>query len=200
MEEVYPDGYPIVIDWLDTDEKVKEVEDKFLQILIELKLQNNYQDLLFLCLNEIQGIEAILYELNFQYAQRKRTKELAGLLLGFVENPKNEYNGLLLKTFKSTHRLTDQVLIEWVGRLIREAIERGDMSIGDFQFDIRDAFFDKTNNGFALNKIKIFAESQKTVHSSTKDINSRLADFCLRLYPYLINETHINPDKNSKVF
>src|ERR1041385_6007292 len=83
LEQQYPDGYPIVIDWYDSEEKVKAIVDEFKAIVNRHGLIEHHDNLLFLCLGKVQAIDAIQYELDFQYAQKKRTKELAGLLLTF---------------------------------------------------------------------------------------------------------------------
>jgi hypothetical protein len=196
LKQQYSDGYPIVIDWYYTEEAVKAIDDGFKAIVTKYGLMEHYDNLLFLCLGKIQEIEAIQYELNFQYAQKKRTKELAGLLLAFVESPLHQYNGILLKTLKDTAKVSDKKLIQWIGNLIENAVKEGKLPLADFEYSIMEAFFEDSVDGKQLNPLKLKTEASKTIHSPKKQEKVLYADFCFYLYQYLINETVIkaNPE------
>jgi len=186
LEQQYPDGYPIVIDWYDTDEAVATVANEFEAIVNRYRLIEHHDNLLFLCLGKVQEIEAIQYELDFQYAQKKRTKELAGLLLAFTESPLNQYNAILLKTdVKDTAKVFDKRLIQWIGDLITNAVKGGNFPLSDFEYRIMDSFFDLNENKKVLSKEKLKAEASKTVHSPQKQERTLYADFCLYLYMYV---------------
>ncbi|HTD99682.1 MAG TPA: hypothetical protein VK668_10355 [Mucilaginibacter sp.] len=197
MQQYYADGYPIVIDWYYTEDSVKAIDDGFKAIVNKYALIDHYDNLLFLSLGKIQEIEAILYELNFQYAQKKRTKELAELLLAFGESSLNQYHGILLKTLTKTAKITDKKIIHWIGTLISEGVKKGNLPLTDFEYSIMDAFYVDSENGKDLSIEKLKMEASKTVHAPKKQERSLYADFCFYLYNYLIKETEIKP--NSEV-
>lgn len=191
------DGYAIVIDWYDTDEKVAEIENAFKAILKKYGLIAHFDNLLFLLLGKTQEIEAIQYELNFQYNQKKRTKELAAFLLTYVNSDKKQLNGLALKTFTGTGKVSDTNLIQWMCDSIIKSLINGDVLVSDYEYNIRELVFDRTNTGLKLSIEKLQVQANKTVSSPYRNIRSLHAGFCFYLYQYLISETDIKPDPNA---
>lgn len=197
MEQYHIDGYDIVLDQIYTDEAVAEIENGFKLILNGYGLEDHYDNLFFLLLCKIQEHEAILDELYFQYTQKKRTKELASLLLTFAESPAKQYDALLLKTFKGTAKISDKPTIKWIGETIKQAILAGKMPLGDYEYRIMKDFFEETTDGLQLNSANLAIEAQKTILSPTNKVKSMYADICLHLYTYLNNETNIKPNADT---
>lgn len=196
MEGQSQEGYAIMIDWYDTDEKVEEIDNAFKGILNRYGLNDHYDNLLFLTLGKLQEIEAIQYEINFQYNQKKRTKELAGFLLGYIEGNEDQSYTLLLKTFMGTSKVSDSNLVQWICKSIIKALIKGDMSINDYEYNIRELLFDKTDKGLILSKEKLELEAKKTIASPKRNIRALHAGFCFYIYEYLVKETNIKPDTN----
>lgn len=198
LEFQYADGYPIVIDWYFTDEMVEEFEIKFKEIIEKHSLLQYHDDLLFLVLGKIQDVEAVVYELEFQFLQKKRTKELAGFLLSYLEaQPKQANTSVTLKTLTNTAKITDTRLIQWMFDSIVSKFEQGSMKAADFEFNIRERFFNDTPSGKALSTDKLRIEANSTIISPSRSIKSLQADFCLYMYKYLREETNIIPNQNT---
>ena len=197
MEKYFSTGYEMVLDHLYTDEAVAEIENGFKNIINKYHLQAHHDNLLFLTLGKVQEHEAVLDEVNFQYAQRKRTKELASLLLTFTENPTKQYDALLLKTFKGTAKVSDKPTIKWIGETITKAILTGKMPLADYEYRIMNDFFDETADGKQLSITKLTIESQRKILSPINRAKSKYADICIYLYSYLVNETNIKPNPDT---
>jgi len=195
LTQQYPDAYPIVIDWYDTEEKVAHIEEGFREIIKKYKLESSFDNLLFLSLGKLQELDSIQYELDFQFAQKKRTKELATLLLFFAESSPYQIHTILFKTNKKSAPIIDKKLIDWIQTIIIQSIKDGKMKLTDFEYGIMDAFFDERKEQLDLNKLKIAAT--QSLISSKKEEKRLIADFCLYLYMYLVNETDIKPNPNS---
>lgn len=194
MKIYHADGYAIVLNHVYTDEAVAELETGFTALVAKYSLSAYRDDLLFLVLGKIDEHEAILDELYFQYDQRKRTKELAQLLLTVVETPPNQYDSLVLKTLLKTTKLTDKTTLQWIGSSLIDSIQSGNMLAKDFEYRIMTDFFETTENGKVLSPAKLAIEAERKIETPTKGEKASYADICLYLRPYLINETDIRPD------
>jgi len=198
MFQQYSDGYPIIIDWYDSDEKVDAIQNRFTEIINDFGLIEHFDNLLFLVLSKIQDVEAIIDELEFQYHQKKRTKELANLLLTYFEaQPKFVNASIHLKTRTGAAKLNDPKLIQWLFDSILKGFKEGTMNIADFEYNIRERFFDDTENGKMLSKTKLNIEANAKIDSPNKSIKALQAEFCLYVYLYLRHETEIIENKNA---
>ena len=194
LTKEYSDGIPIVIDWFDTEEKVEKINEAFRSVIEKFDLSNHYDDLLFLCLNKIQEIELIELELIFQSSQQARSKELAKLLLALQDHTHNGNSQIVIKTRKDTVKITDTKLNNWLTKSIVTAVGRGDLSVSDFDLRFKDATI-KDSPDALNNEVLKEILSSPTINLKQQG-TSLFVDFCLYLYPYLVNETAIKADKN----
>jgi hypothetical protein len=196
MEIRYADGFDIHINHIYTDEAVAAIENGFKHIMQKYSLVSHYDNLLLLTLGKVQETEAILDELYFQYNQRKRTKELANFILTFIES-KRGGNSLSLKTIWQTAKITDDALVSWVLKIIEEAVQSGNMPAGEFQYDIREILFDRTEEGLKFNVAKLKVEVDRTVVSPNKQVRKQHALLCFYLNAYIIGETNLKPNPDT---
>lgn len=188
-------GYDIVINWYDTDEAVENISEGFMSITDKYDLSTHYDNLFYLSLVKIQENEGILDELYFQHGQKKRTKELANLLLGLSITPRKELSSILLKTLKETYKIADSKLMQALSAIIIDGVKQGNLPAGDFEFNIREMFFDNVDGVKQLNIEKLKVASNMIIESPKRREKAMQADFCFFLYAYLVNETDIKADK-----
>lgn len=197
LQTLYAEGHPIVIDWYDTDKKVDQFLAEFELILKRYDLVSHIDNLLFLILGKAKELETAMYELSLRYQQNKRVKELAALLLTFIETQPKNYNALLFKTdLEETVKLTDSKLLSWVRNIILDKVVNGALPIVEFGLDFKDVI-SKDSDGTELNIAKLNElASMKLVKPGNK-LKSLHADFCLYLYQYLVNESNIKAEKDT---
>ena len=189
-------GFDIIINWYDTDESVERIKEGFEKITDKYDLSLHYDNLFYLSLLKIQENEAMLDEFYFQYEQKKRTKELANLLLGLAVTPGKELNTILLKTFKETYKVNDNKLIKALSTIIIDGVKQGNLLAGDFEFNIRETFFDDVDGAKLLSIEKLKIASNMKIESPKRREKAMQADLCFYLYPYLVNETYIKSDQS----
>lgn len=74
MIQTYLDGYPLLIGRFYTDEMVEAIDKGLKELIIRYRLEEHYNNLLFLTLLKVYEREAILDELYFQYDQKNELK------------------------------------------------------------------------------------------------------------------------------
>ena len=181
------DGFPIVIDWYDTDEKVQEIEDGFKAILSKYNLNSHYDNLMFMMLTKLQVMEYQAYELDLQYEHKTRARELAQVLLAFKDQNPNHVSSILIKTVTEPVKIADPQVCQWIGKLIKDAINEGGVPLTLLGMEDSKMLTEEQLKQLATSKIK------KPSTGGMKYV----ADFCLHLYLYMIKETSIRPDPNT---
>ena len=196
FEMNYADGYPLMIDaYYDSNDHLKfsgdhiqEVEEGFKAITERFGLTEHHENLFFLALSKRYEMDQVAFVLQDEYLAQKRAQELAKLILAFKVTPQDKLYALQLKTndTETSPNIKDNALTSWIGKLLLDAIERNQEPIG---------LFGLTGDKFLRGSVEQLREiaSRKIPNPSTGR-NKYLADFCLYLYPYLINETDIRPD------
>ncbi|RZK26563.1 MAG: hypothetical protein EOO43_02435 [Flavobacterium sp.] len=189
-------GLNVEVNIYHSEEVIATIAKGFKEIIEKYNLMHHHDSLMYLALSKVDEIDSILYEISFAYHQKMRTKELAEFLLTFNASSMYKRNAILLKTQNSTAKLADSQLINVVGNMIIQGLEKGQYPISVLEFDLQDRFFDDTGKGLELSPQKLQIEASRTVHSPKTYINSQLFDFCFYLYPYLINETDIKENSD----
>ena len=195
MQEENPTGYPIVIDWWE-EERDKAVFNSFQKILLRYDLVEFGDDLFLLLLLKYKLIEERIYDLELDYKNRNRAKDLANFLLLAKQTPKNKYNKLVLATNTDTAKVIDPDLIAWISQLITENIEEGNYPISMLGLAAVEMFTDRENPN-ELNIEKLRAAASTRISSPAKVIKEQQADLCLFIYKYLVSETDIKPEPNT---
>jgi hypothetical protein len=192
MQVENPTDYPIVIDWWD-EERDKTVFNSFQKILSKYDLVEFGDDLLLLLLLKYKFIEERIYDLELDYNNRKRAKDLAKFLLLAKQTPANKYNKIVIATNTDTAKVTDPDIMAWIGQLITENIEKGNYPISLLGLAAIDMFTDRDNPN-ELNIEKLAAAASERIITPGKLFKEQQADFCLFIYKYLVMETGIKPD------
>lgn len=195
MQVENPTGYPIVIDWWD-EERDKAVFNSFQEILLKYDLVEFGDDLLLLLLLKYKLIEERIYDLELDYNNRKRAKDLAMFLLLAKQTPKNKYNKLVLATNTDTAKVNDPDLVAWISQLITENIEKGNYPISLLGLAADDMYTERENNK-ELNLEKLSTAATVRLITPAKVIKEQQADLCLFIYKYLVSETDIKPEPNT---
>jgi hypothetical protein len=187
-----PSGYPITIDWWG-EEQDKMIFDGFQAILSKYDLVEYGDDLLLLLLLKYKQIEERVHDLELDYNNRKRAKELAKFLLIAKQTPTNKYNKIVLATNTDTAKVSDQDLVAWISQLITESIEKGNYPISLLGLAAVDMYSDR-ENPYKLNIEKLKAAVSERIVTPNKLIKEQQANFCLFIYKYLVTETGIKPN------
>lgn len=180
-------------------EHLKLIEREFKALTEKYDIADHYDNLLFLALSKYISIDETMLYYEEEYMYKKRSKELASLLLALKTTPLKKFDSLQLRTNTDTIKVTDKHLCEWLGKIILEAVNNGKEPVHLFGLSV-DQFI-RGSNEITGNKdlnlellMNTASMKLKAPHIGNKKY---VAQLCLYLYPYLINETSIRP--NSKV-
>jgi hypothetical protein len=192
MEKIYADGFEVVVDWYYTDEMVAKVENDFRAILIKHKIEQHYDNLMFMLLPELQTMESTMFEVNNGNVHRSMLKELSQLLLIYQETPENKEINLAAKTFNNTVKVTNQKLSRWIGKLIKENIENGKYLISDLGFETDNLFLEEIEGKRTLSLEKLKEASKIKLHDRAKIQKQLIAELCFfQILPYINGETEL---------
>lgn len=177
-------------------EHLKLIESDFKAITKRYDLADHYHNLLFLALAQYISIDETMLHYEEEYIYKKRSKELAGLLLALKTTSLKQFHSLQLRTNTDTIKVTDKHLCDWLGKIILEAVhnEKEPVHLFGLSLDqfIRGSTEITGNKDLNLELLKTTASMRlKAPHIGNKKY---IAELCLYLYPYLVNETSIRPN------
>jgi hypothetical protein len=193
LQEANPDGYRIEVEFWQTDDQFHKVFNRFGEIVEAYNLQEWCDDILLLLLLKYKTIEESIYDLELDYANRKRAKELAKFLLIAKETPKNKYNKLSIATLTDTAKVSDPEIISWISQLITGAIEKGHYPISLLGLAASDMYIVGGISDKELNVEKLQSAAAARITTVSKLTKERQADLCLFIYKYMVDETGIKP-------
>lgn len=193
LHEANPEGYKIEVEFWQTDEQFIDVFNRFKEITEKYELEEWCEDILLLLLLKYKTIEENIYDLQLDYANRVRAKELAKLLLIAKETPKQKYNKLSIATLTDTAKISDPDIISWISQLITGAIENGRYPISLLGLAASDMYIDDTNDRRQLSIAKLQSAATDRITTVNKIVKERQADLCLHIYKYMVDETGIKP-------
>lgn len=198
MNEYYSDGYPVMVDWYYTDEMVADIEQQFKTILTKYQIQQHYDNLMFIYLQELQRMETVMEAVNTGNLHRKMIKELAQLLLVYETTPESKDIHLSAKTFNNSVKISNQKLSLWIGKLIKETVESGKYLISDLGFETDSLLLDVVDGKKTLSIEKLKAASKLKLHDAAKEQKRLIAELCFfQLLPYLNGQTTLKKSENT---
>ncbi|WP_158827655.1 hypothetical protein [Mucilaginibacter lacusdianchii] len=176
-------GYPIVVDYFDTDDKIDRVQKTFRKLLVDNKLEAHYDNLLLLSLILINQHQSFITAANDYYQIQIAKKEIRKFLSTCNKN------GIALSVKKpngKSDKINNKPVIEWIGKLIQEAIDNNNMprSISG-------------HLGFSAIPNYIFNINAPTLDSFIKQNDTRfISEFCITVCTYLNSETTLQSSIN----
>jgi hypothetical protein len=184
----------VEVDAIYTEEKRRYTEDGFKEILKEYKIEEHYETLLYICLVESNHGE-IQFQHKFDaYNRSKFDKELAQLLL--INKPDSTFkpNSIKVSSITDTVKITNDKLITWIGKLINNAIEKGNFTSEELNEAIYGFTADEegriTFDSPLLNYNRIQQVAEQTTRKpGIRERNRFLAPFLFRVLAYLNEET-----------
>lgn len=122
----------VEIDAVWNEDQRKHIEQEFKTLARRFKLTRYLDTLLFICLVESNNADQ-QYQYRFQaYEQLKRDKEIAQFMLINKHGNKHKPNNIKITGVMDSVKLTDPSLIDWLGKLVKEAIEKQEFDLSVF--------------------------------------------------------------------
>jgi hypothetical protein len=165
---------------------ILEIESGFRLICNKYNISEHYDNLMYLSLSMLKEIDELKFHAEDTYAYKKRSKELAQLLLAFKESGERHFTNLMLKTLTSTVKISEPKLMTWICSLIEDSIQNGSvpyhvLGLEDMQMN---------------DEVQLEIKANQRLIIPPVGFKKYYADFCFHLYPYLINETRLRPEAN----
>lgn len=176
----------------------KHVEPKIIEILqrSEYSLAEHKDDILYMCFFLIEIIWGTT-SIKEDYESINRAKELANLLLKFANSNSNDkpseikFNAI---NTEASISIKDQHLIEWIGQLILKATQRVEFPVLKFG-EAMCSIYGLLPNRITINEEKLQEIASTPIDTVTKEHRKNTIDFCLYLYNYIHNETHLKSER-----
>jgi hypothetical protein len=194
LQEANPDGYKVEVDFWDTDERFVKIFNTYSDILKRYDLEEWGDDILLLLLLKYKTVEENIYDLELDYANRKRAKELAQLLLLAKQTPTKKYNKLSVASLTDTAKVSDPEIISWISELLVSAIEKEQYPVSLFGLAAVDMYMEDGVDSKELNIERLKVAATFRITNVSKVIKENQADLCLFLYKYLCDEADMKPD------
>jgi hypothetical protein len=182
------------IDAVWKEEQRISIEEAFKALVEKYNIVKHYDTLLYICLVESNDAELKLNHIHDTYKNYNRVKELAQLLLLYKPDKRHRPTNLKVSGVMDTVKLTDKVLVEWVGTTIKNAIEElafNPSELGESVFS-----FIATDDGSIgssrqpLNYAIIERLANQTKRKpGIRERNKNLSNFLLRVWNFVDNET-----------
>jgi len=188
---------PLEIDSIWKVEQRLDLERKFKALATEYGLVKHYDTLLYIILLEHNNADIKFYHSHSVYDKHKRIKELAQLLLMFQPDTKHKPDKLQLSSAMENVKLTDQTLINWIGKLINQTIQELNLKpteLGEEVFDFisnKDRSILSAEQNLNYDKIKQYA-AHSVRKPTIRERNKVLAPFLLNVLKFLNKETTLS--------
>jgi|GEM_PF-4972064 len=200
-------GYEFIplleIDAVWKEEQRINIETAFQELAERYKIVQHYDTLLYICLVESNNAELKLKGKHDTYKSYRRLKELAQLLLLYNAEQKYKPKTIAVASLTDKVKLNDEVLIEWLGTTIKNAIEEQKFSVAQFGEEA----FTLTSNTDG----KIIAGKQTLNYNAIEGLakrymrepgirerNKYLSSFLFMVLNFLSNETVLTTKPNVK--
>ncbi|WP_183578746.1 hypothetical protein HDF18_22645 [Mucilaginibacter sp. X5P1] len=176
--------------------KREATEEGFKKMIEEYGIEEHYETLLYICLVETNHAD-LQYQHKFDaYERNKLDRELAHLLLINKPDARHKPNSIKVSSAIDTVKVTSPKLIEWLGKLVSNAIENLDFVPSELSntlfYFVADYEGSVGANKQPLNYVNIQQAAQRKVRKPGKrERNGYLSLFLFRVLVYLSNETSL---------
>ncbi len=165
-----------------TEEQIQQIETGFKSILNKFDLSDHYDNLLYVCLNQLDVIENTLIQIDNDFLYKKRAKEFAQLLLFIEKTETRHYHSISFKSNTQTVKVADKELATWLGETIKTAFRPGNFPFSFLGLeDMRMRSTEELKNLAGSNIRK----------PSGKPTRRQLTTFCMLLKAYLEGESEL---------
>lgn len=180
-----------------------EVERAFKRLTVKYNIVEHHDTILYICLVESNNAELQLRRKHDTYKSYKRLKELAQLLLLYKPEQKHKPRTITATSLTNTVKLTDEILIEWLGTIVNNAIEELQFSVAQFGEEAftlmsnKDGKIIDGKQSLNYHAIEIVAK-QHIQKPGIRDRNKYLSSFLFMVFNFLSNETVLTTEPNVK--
>jgi hypothetical protein len=186
----------VEIDSIWTDEQREAVEVGFKALVEQYNISDQYDTLLYICLIESNQADFEFQLVQDAYKNNKRINELAQLLLLFKPTNKHKRSTIKVSSLIDTVKLSDPLLIEWVGKLVQEAITELNYVPGELGWEVP-RFTEGENGslfteGSPLNYTIIEKFAERTIRKpGIRERNRMLVQFLGKVLAFITRETSL---------
>jgi len=180
-----------------------ELEQAFKRLTVKYNIAEHHDTILYICLVESNNAELQLRRKHDTYKSYKRLKELTQLLLLFKPDQKYKQRAITATSLTDTVKLTDEILIEWLGTIVNNAIEELHFSVAQFGEKAFALTYDKQGKIIdgkqTLNYDAIEGLAKRYIREpGIRDRNKYLSSFLFMVLNFLSYETVLTTEPNVK--
>ncbi|NMN37716.1 hypothetical protein [Pedobacter sp. SG918] len=190
-------GVPVHLEYYN-EQMFRMLEADLQNLLADYGLDEHHTEMLYLILHKSEEIGRRYTAYAEKYKEDIKLKEIAVFLHGMLSIKPNETLQLSIKpSLSDTLKLKNDKVTRWLTELIYDAIDNQQFPLSVFGTQIYALFDDEIEGHLSPAKIKK-ASALKTENPKHK-LLPMLADLCLYLQAYLINQTHLTLQPNTSL-
>jgi len=171
-------------------------EKSFKELLTKYNLIDHYNNLLYLTLYIYDQVWQSIQIAYDDYSSKKRTRELAQLLLMLKGTKKGKLDQIMFKSLTDTAKTTDSLLNDWISGTLIEALEQKKFPIGGFGATVLEMLSDEEHplKPDTVNEAKLQQYAKMRLIHPKNRINKAKVSISLLVYSYLEGETQLKAE------
>jgi hypothetical protein len=181
-----------ILEWIGKD-KLSSLFEKF-------ELQDHSTELIYLILRYENKLQEVIEGIKENYEDEHKSIQVAEFLLRIKEAELEENTMISFKTSKGTSTIKDSTIAKWMGQLIYDALEAGNMPFDIFGMKLQYDLFEKVYvNGDKLTLERLKHAANIKPKSTKVRTKALLVEVCLIWQAYLEANTYMTRDGSKRV-